>query len=194
MGDEGGLYVSVNDTSQGLDRAIKLLAGIRRGAYRAISSAAKRAAVSGKAAGAREVANKYTVSIGNIKSHMTDRYSIAANGSGVEAKIVFNSRHITLLSFDTGFSGGKVAARVKRDSARKQLERGFFGGNGRLKEGVWVREGSDRYPIMKLSGPAPTQAMTANPDVADAIADKVWETFETRVDHEISAILNGWRT
>lgn len=192
MAEIAGLQLSVND-SQGIERAVKLLAGIKGGAYKAIASAAKRAVISGRAAGAREVAKKYTLSIGTIKGNMTDQYRVVGHGSSVEANITFNSHHVTLLSFDTGLDGGKVAARVKRESSRQQIERGFFGGNG-LADGVWEREGPDRFPIRKLSGPAPTQAMKANPDVSEAIAQKVRETFETRVDHEISAILNGWRT
>ena len=35
--------------------------------------------------------------------------------------------------------------------------------------------------------------MDTNDDVAQAIGDKVREVFEQRLEHEIMAVMNGWR-
>ena len=49
-----------------------------------------------------------------------------------------------------------------------------------------------RFPVEELYGPATPQMMYSNEEVMDEIEDKMAETYEKRIDHEILRVLNGW--
>lgn len=58
--------------------------------------------------------------------------------------------------------------------------------------GIHERLGLDRYPIRELYGPATPQMMYSDENVLDAIEEKMAETYEKRIDHEIDRVLYGW--
>ena len=58
--------------------------------------------------------------------------------------------------------------------------------------GVYERIGVERFPVRELYGPATPQMMYSNEDVLDEIEEKMAETYEKRIDHEILRVLNGW--
>lgn len=67
-----------------------------------------------------------------------------------------------------------------------------FRANAGSHWGIYERVGAERFPIRQLYGPATTQMMYSNEEVLDAIEEKMAETFEKRIDHEILRVLNGW--
>ena len=46
--------------------------------------------------------------------------------------------------------------------------------------------------MKELFGPATPQMMYSNEAVTDEMEDKMVETYEKRIDHEILRVLNGW--
>ena len=74
----------------------------------------------------------------------------------------------------------------------KHVFRTEVGTHGHI--GLYERLTSKRFPIEEKLGPSAPQMMDTNDDVAQTIGDKVRDTFEQRLDHEILAVLNGWRT
>ena len=58
--------------------------------------------------------------------------------------------------------------------------------------GVFEREGPARFPIRELFGPASPQMMYSNGDVLDDIEQKMADTYEKRIEHEILRVMNGW--
>lgn len=176
-----------------IDKATKLLAGISGGAPKAIGSAIKRAASSGEAFAARAVRAEYYVSASDFKEYTKSNRHINSTASGTDISIKYHGTHIPLVRFDTHIGrDGRVVTRVSRKNARETMQRAFKANfNGVV--GIYERIGEKRFPIRQLYGPATPQMMDANNDVAESIAEHIRETFDKRVDHEITAILNGWR-
>ena len=58
--------------------------------------------------------------------------------------------------------------------------------------GIYERQGEKRFPVKELFGPATPQMMYSNENVMDSIEEKMASTYEERIEHEITRILNGW--
>lgn len=177
-----------------IDIVTKLLAGIPHAADKAIGSAIKRAAQSGEAYAAKAIRDEYVIRAGDFKNNTQSKRHIITENGGTTVNIDFKGFHIPLMKFDTSFSGGRVSARVKRSNGRTALDHVFYkevGTHGHA--GLFERTTSKRLPIEEKMGPSTPQMMSANDDVSQAIGDKVREVFEERLDHEVTAILNGWR-
>lgn len=178
-----------------IDRATKLLAGIKHGVEKAVGSAIKRAATSGEAYAAKAIRGEYLISAGDFKKYTHSKRHIITDGSGTTVDIEFRGYHIPLLKFDTRIGNdGRVITRVKKSSAKTVLDHVFaqtVGTHGHT--GVFERLTDKRLPIEEKLGPSTPQMMSYNDDIAQEIGDHVRETFDKRLDHEINAILNGWR-
>ena len=178
-----------------IDRIKNLLAGIPHGADKAIGSAIKRAAVSGTAFAAKEIRNEYFIKASDFKQYTRSKRKIITENGSTTVEIEFRGYHIPLLKFDTRVGNdGRVVTRVKRSSARVALDHVFsqaVGTHGH--EGIFERTTDKRLPIEEKLGPSTPQMMSYNDDISQAIGDHVRETFDKRIDHEMYAIMNGWR-
>ena len=113
-------------------------------------------------------------------------------GGGISVVLGFRGNVIPLLKFDTKYGdGGRIATRVKRTSSAEMLESAFIAQVGGHR-GVFEREGPARFPIRELFGPASPQMMYSNGDVLDDIEQKMADTYEKRIEHEILRVMNGW--
>ncbi|MBQ6164782.1 MAG: hypothetical protein IJK23_09945 [Clostridia bacterium] len=192
-----GINVFLTDDVGGLtiDRARKLLTGIPHGAEKAIGSALKRATTTAEAYAARVIGREYVIKAGDFKSYTQSKKHYITSGGSTTVDIEFRGHHIPLYKFDTKVgSDGRVTARVKKGSSRKALDHAFGGRVGmRNHAGVFERETSKRLPIREFMGPSTPQMMSFNDDIQQEIGDKLREAFDARIDHEILAVLNGWR-
>ncbi len=189
----GGLIVDVAEDS--LDRAAALLAGISGGVYKAVGNALTRAASSGKTAAKRAVTHEYFISQSQFLAS-TKNINHFKRSSGGDISIVFGFRGnvVPLARFNTRVRGdGRVVTRVKRSESAAVLDRAFFAQMGG-HIGVYERVGVSRFPVEELYGPATPQMMYSNEDVMDEVEEKMAETYEKRIDHEILRVLNGWGT
>lgn len=187
-----GVVVDVSAGS--LERATNLLAGISGGAYKAVGSAIKRAADSGKTVAKRSVTKEYTISQSEFLARTRSINHFVRESSG-EITISFGYAGcvIPLTKFNTRVnSSGQVVTQVKRSSAAEVLEHSFQARMGEHR-GIYERIGSSRFPVKELYGPATPQMMYSNDEVVEEIGEKVIDTYEKRIDHEILALLNGWR-
>lgn len=184
----------IGGDSGSLDRATKILAGFPHGAEKAIGSAIKRAATSGEAYAARAVGKHYYIKSGDFKQYTSSKRHIYTSGGETTVEIEFRGRHIPLLKFNTKIGGdGRVSAKVKRSSSGDILSHVFRQRVGNQHIGLFERVGESRLPIEEKYGPSTPQMMSANDDLSQEIGDKVRETFDNRIEHEILAVLNGWR-
>lgn len=184
----------IGGDSGALDRATKILAGFPHGAEKAIGSAIKRAATSGEAYAARAVGKHYYIKSGDFKQYTNSKRRIYTSGGETTVEIEFRGRHIPLLKFNTKVGGdGRVSAKVKRASNEDILSHVFRQRVGNQHIGIFERVGESRLPIEEKYGPSTPQMMSANDDLSQEIGDKVRETFDNRIEHEILAVLNGWR-
>ncbi len=195
---KAGISVFVTDDVGGggsIDRAMAMLAGIPHGADKAIGSAIKRAAQSGEAHAAKVIRQEYYIKAGDFKSYTQSKRKITSHAGETTVDIEFRGRHIPLMKFNTKFgSDGRVSVHVKRTSSGGILNHVFQANVGTHgHSGIFERVTDKRFPIEEKLGPSTPQMMNANDDIAQEIGDKVREVFDERLDHEILAVLNGWR-
>lgn len=187
------LVDDVGDSS--IDRVTKMLAGIPHGADKAIGSAIKRAATSGEAYAAKVIHGEYYISAGDFKAYTKSKRHIITENGSTTVDIEFKGYHIPLLKFDTKVGkDGRVVTRVKRSSGKTVLDHVFaqsVGTHGHT--GIFERITERRLPIEEKLGPSTPQMMSYNDDISQEIGDKVRETFDARIEHEMLAVLNGWR-
>ena len=181
-----------------IERAKALLTGISKGAEKAINSALKRAAKSGESYSSKVIREEYLVSAGDYKKYSGSKSSINSDFMGTSIQIKFSGHHIPLLRFDSkANASGIVSARVKRSSTRTVLDQAFVGVVNNRDEsshaGIFERRTSKRLPIEEKFGPSIPQMLSANDDIKERINDKVRDVFDERLNHEILAVLNGWR-
>ena len=185
----------VDVAEESLDRVTKMLAGINGGVYKAVGSALTRAAAAGKTVAKRAVSQEYTISQSEFLTQTKNINHFIRESSG-EISVVFGFKGyvIPLLKFNTRTNNnGQVVAQVKRSGAGEVLDRAFSAQSAVHGHRVmFEREGLSRLPITELYGPAAPQMMYSNEAVTDEIEQKMAETYEKRIDHEILRILNGW--
>lgn len=187
-----GVVVDVSAGS--LERATNLLAGISGGAYKAVGSALKRAADSGKTVAKRAVTKEYAISQSEFLARTRNINHFVRESSGeITVSFGYAGCVIPLTKFNTRINGsGQVVTQVKRSSAAEVLDHSF---QARLGErwGIYERIGISRFPVEERYGPATSQMMYSNDEVIEEISAKVSETFDKRIDQDILALLNGWR-
>lgn len=185
--------ITIDEIDGSLDRVSKLLVGIPDGVYRAVGSALKRSARHGLTVGMKIVSEEYAISQGELKDRTKNINTVEKN-SGGSYQITFGYRGnvIPLIKFDTKFgSDGRVHTRVLRASAKEVLDSAFVARVGG-HTGVFEREGPQRFPIRELFGPSAVQAFYAHEETTDKMDEEILKIYETRIEHEIMRVLNGW--
>lgn len=192
-----GVYagLTIEVTENCLDHVMKLLAGIPGGAYKAVGSALKRAASTGKTVAKRSVTGEYFITQSQFLSCTRNINHFERETSGeLSVAFGFAGYVIPLLKFNTRVEkNGLITTQVKRSSSPESLRNAFtatMGGHF----GVYERIGKERFPIKQLFGPSTPQMMYSNEKVLDEMDKKMSETVEKRIEHEITRILNGWGT
>jgi len=188
----GGAIVDIAEES--LSRAEKLLVGIKNGAQIAVGNALARAATSGKTMASRAITKEYLISQAQVRenTYNINHFTKSSDG-GITVSFGYKGYVIPLIKFDTSIDqSGKIKTRVKRNGTKEILDRAFIAKVGG-HTGVFEREYDElRTPIQELFGPSTPQMMYSNEAVLDSIEDKAIETYEKRIEHEITRLLNGW--
>lgn len=186
-----GLTVDIAEDS--IDRVTRLLAGISGGVYKAVGSALARAAAAGKTEAKRPVTKEYAISQSEFLARTKNiNHFVRESDGGIYVVFGFRGNVIPLTKFKTSInSNGQVVTQVKRSGAAESLNRAFSAQMGGHR-GIYERLGPSRFPVEELYGPATPQMMYSNEDVMDAVEQKMADTYEKRIDHEILRILNGW--
>jgi len=179
----------VEEVEREIERAAKYLVGIKGGTERALFHAFNRAAFAGRTAGNRAVRKVYTIPAKNVR----DSFKMElANRNNLEATLTSRGGRVALHTFrhnprtdTTGARRRQVRVSVKQGSA-KPIGQGF------IHEGkIFQRVGKSSYPIQFLHGIA-IPVMLNNPDVVDAVQEKMMETAVKRLDHEVTRMLAGY--
>jgi hypothetical protein len=98
------------------------------------------------------------------------------------------------MRFDTRIGkDGRVETRVLRSETKKFLDHAFKTQMG-SHIGIYERIGPDRFPVKELFGPSAVQAFYAHKETVDKMDEEIRKTFDSRIDHEITRVLNGWGT
>lgn len=182
------------EAEESLKRASLILAGIKGGAYKAVGSALKRAASAGKTEVKKLITQEYNISAGLFLSETKNINHYEKSSSGdITVAFGFRGSPIPLIKFSSSVGrGGKVQVQVKKSGSKQALDHAFIAKVGG-HTGVFERETPERLPIRQLFGPATTQMIYSNDVVLDKMEEKMLLVFNGRIDHEINAILNGFR-
>ncbi len=178
--------------AESLSRINKILAGIPGGIWKASYAALKRAGDTAKTRAGQFAAEAYTIKKGDFMKNVHQKSHIKSESGGiVSMSISYAGNVLPLLTFNTNYSrSGLLQTQVKRDGATAVLERAFaarvFG-----PIGVFERVGEKRFPIEQKFGPS-TAHMMSSEQVVEKMDATVRETFERRLEHEITRVLNGW--
>lgn len=185
--------VSVSAISPGLARAADILEDLRGGIYKAVGSAIKRAAEHGKTVGMKIAAEEYTIGQNELKKRTKNINTIINNqDSSYSVTFGYKGHVIPLIKFDTkAGKDGYVSTRVLRSNTRTYLNKAFIASGGQSYKRVYERAGKERYPLRQLYGPSAVQAFTAHEENVDKMEAALVETYEKRIDHEITRVLNG---
>jgi len=175
-----------------LERLNKILAGVPGGVYKASYAALKRAGDTAKSRAGQFAAEEYTISKGAFMKNVRVSTDIRSQGGSlVSLNIRYAGTVLPLLEFATRYSrGGRITTQVKRNGGASTLEHAFaervYG-----PIAVFERLGKARFPVEQKFGPS-TAHMMQNEEVVRKMDDTIRETFEKRVEHEITRVLNGW--
>ena len=186
------MSVKVSSAGVSLDRVTAILSGIPGAVPAAVRGALKRAGDTATAQAGRFAAAEYHLSQGafNANSKQNVKQEDSAGG-GVSLTIKFAGRVLPLLTFQARYSRGSLMyAKVRRDSGGGTLRHVFTASlGGRL--GAYERVGKSRFPLSKKYGPS-TAHMMQHEEVVKQMDKTISETYDKRIEHEITRILSGY--
>lgn len=173
-----------------LSRAIKVLAGVEGGINKAVYNASVRAMNKGKTEAGRFAAAEYTIGKGTFMSNVKEKTKVTSGVGGIAGvAVTYSGRLLPLITFSTRYSrNGGVQTTVKRGGGGS-IRRAFITSFSKL--GVYERTGKDRFPIEQKYGPS-TGHMMQNETVIESMEEAIVDTFNSRIEHEITRLLNGW--
>lgn len=190
-----GVVTVTSVGTNSLDRVNKILGGsMKTDVFKAAHWALLRAGDTASAQAGRFASAKYTISKGTFDAKTKTKTKIEGGysaGGVTSLSVSFNGRVIPLLTFQSRYSrGGLMHVRVKRDSGGGTLQHVF---TARLGGGLaaYERLGRERFPVEGKYGPS-TAHMMQNEDVIKEMDKTISETYDKRIEHEITRILSGW--
>jgi hypothetical protein len=175
-----------------LEHANKILAGFPGGIWKAAYASLKRAGDTAKTKAGQFAAAEYTINKGDFMRNVTEKTAISGGSGGVVSmRISYAGTVLPLLTFNTRYSrGGLLTTQVMRNGGAATLEHAFaekvFG-----PIAVFERVGAPRFPVEQKYGPS-TAHMMSNERVVEHMDETIRDTFEQRMDHEITRVLNGF--
>lgn len=195
-------------TEETINRVEKILAGVPKGAERALSNALNRGLSRVKTGAVKRVKEVYAVQSSAISEQTTTRIKKASTGN-LTGYVHYSGYKIPLFKFSvtpkTTGTGRRVHAVVERGQGGT-FEEAFIAemSNGHL--GVFERTGEqgiearlEKYKkknkhtekVEEKMGLSMAQ-MTGNDKVIDKLEEEVEKTMEQRIEHEITRLLNGY--
>ena len=175
-----------------LDRVNAVLRGIGNGsgAIRAVASAMKRAADSGKTQAGRYAAETYRISKGAFMARCSISSRVSGGSAGASSvEVVFAGSVIPLIQFGNTKGGPQGGVTVGPKGASASLRSAFINAVYGQR-GVWERVGIKRFPVEQKYGPS-TGHMMQDEGVSEKLTEHMIDVFDKRIEVEISRILNG---
>lgn len=186
------MSVRISSTGVSIDRVTQLLSSIPGAVPAAVRSALKRAGDTATAQAGRFAAAEYHISKGTFNANSNQRTKQeGGTGGGTSLSIKFAGRVLPLLTFQARYSrGGLMYVKVRRDSGGGTL-RHVFTANLGYRLGAYERVGRERFPVEAKFGPS-TAHMMQNENVVKEMDKTIAETYDKRIEHEITRILSGF--
>lgn len=208
---------------EAVERAERMLAAMPGGFEKALRSACNRTAQFTRTRISRRVRERYAISAGNLRSDENINISYHATNGGGEAVIDITGRKIPTWRFEGSgpkspayqsklvpvligdqterkwrmvHPGVTARGRLLKSSGPQTLTDSFTATFRSGHTGIYERTGGMtsgmRDEIKEKMGLSIPQ-MAGNEEVLEKLSRDAAEKFDERIDHEIAAILNGWR-
>lgn len=201
-----------------LDRAQRLLAGIKGGMDKAVKAAMDRAVSHLRSNSARAIRERYAISVANIRASENVKVSYNYH-DGPTAKVMFFGQKIPLYRYDgaapahpTPDTSKWVEAMVNgqyrwvhpsvaaqghqlKETSPSQFHHAFTAQMKSGHVGIFERNGkasgNGGDAIVELMGSSVPQ-MLGSEDVEKSLTDEAMASFEKDLDHNVMAILSGY--
>ena len=175
------------DLPPNFESTMMRLAQIPGAMEKAATRAIRRTLRGGRQDAARKIAQRYTIATGAVTK------TIKLKVGGFQGEMSSRGSRHALKKFHIRPKkrprimppGGVFVQNVRGQGG--YLSHAFLGHNS----GVVERVGTSRYPLRLLTGPASPQ-MLGSPAVGPFIENKMYERMKINLDHEASAIINGF--
>lgn len=176
-----------------IDRVSTILAGVPKGAERALSNAINRGLSKVKTGATKRVKEVYTVQSSAFNSETTTKIQRASAGN-LAGYIHFSGCKIPLYKFKVTPKAPGIKKRVHAavmkgggatfaDAFIAQMKSGHIG--------VFERETSSRFPVEEFMGLSAAQ-MIGNEKVIAEVEEEAQKLVNERIEHEIDRLLNGY--
>ena len=173
-------------TSEAIERAETLLAGIPKGAERAFSNAINRAVTYSKTKAFKEVRKVYAVKQNDLNSATAIRIQNANTGD-IAGFVSFSGVNV---SQNAPKKSKSIRAGLMKGS-QTEFKHAFIAQMNSGHIGIFERTTSKRLPIEEIMGLSGAQ-MIQNEVIIDQLSEEAQEKVNERVMHEIDRILNGY--
>jgi len=162
---------------------------------KAVNRAARRAAESGKAETKRQMTSEYTLPSSDVGKTI----EVKPLSEGMQMRIFSSVQDI--LAFrgvkpktesTSGIGSGRVIVEIKKGN-KFEIERGFVGylQKGHKRLGLYQRDADRKNVLRRYHGPTTVGMFKANETVHNAAIDKIMETLDKRMIHELQRLLDG---
>lgn len=180
-------------SAEAVERVERLLAGVPKGAERALSNALNRGLSRVKTGATKQVKEVYTVQSGALSAATNVRVQNASAGNLV-GYVSFSGCKIPLYKFSVTPKAPGIKKQVRAVVMRgggSPFEDAFIAQmkNGHI--GVFERETAKRFPIEEKMGLSAAQ-MVANERVIKPLEEEAQQLVNERLEHEIDRLLNGY--
>jgi hypothetical protein len=181
-------------TSDAIERANTLLAGIPKGAEKVFSLSLNRGLTRVKTQALKQVKTVYTVNSTALNAATRINISRASTGN-LAGYVSFSGVKIPLHKFKVTptkpGTGKQVRAAVKKGGSGTPFEDAFIAEMNSGHTGVFERVGRKRFPIEEKMGLSAAQ-MVGNEEIIDGLEEEAQEIVNERVLHEMNRILSGY--
>jgi hypothetical protein len=192
-----------------MERAQKVLSGIEGGAAKAISAALSRALPAGQKAAESGIERVYNVTRTDIRGRSQITTRVDTQGDMPVGHINFHGTKLPLYRFSVSptaptyskervsaltsqgwkrvFKSVPVAAQIRRDGRMQKSDSAFLAKMKSGHIGVFDRVGNALQERMGLSA----EQMADNKEIREDVLKAAEDTFDKRIEHEITRILAG---
>lgn len=179
--------------SETLERVQTLLAGVPKGAERAIANSMNRGLSRVKTTAMAKVKSVYTVQSSALSAATNTKIQKASTGN-LAGFVSFSGCKIPLYKFKVTpkqpGTGKTVRASVKKGGGTAFTD-AFIAGMSSGHLGVFERLGNPRLPISEFMALSAAQ-MVGNDNVISEVEQQAQQLVEERLEHEIERLLNQY--
>lgn len=183
-------------TQEQIDRVREILSEVPNGLEKALRSVIQRANSTVRTETVNQITSVYAISRQNVRAETNIKTKIQTIDGGIVGTITFAGYKIPLYRYSVTptvpTQGATVKAKMLKSNSQTPFVHAFI---ARMKNtghtGIFERERKERLPVKEIMGLS-TATMADNSVVLEKVEEKVQDTINKRIEHEVTRILNGY--